>query len=115
MRSRHEHGSGVDNLINVLKDSLKWAYSSPAEREELVQSFDAACYQAAQDLIALARQNRAFSAVFSYWHAGELNLELNRNRLVSTHDFATTVEYEVDNTLMGDREDQTPPPEADEI
>lgn len=34
-RSLHEHGAGVDSLINVLKYALRWVKSSCGESDEL--------------------------------------------------------------------------------
>src|ERR1039458_9435747 len=115
MRSVHDHGSGVDNQINVLKYTLHWITKGCATSGKLVQAYEPTRYKAASELIKLAQQYRAFTAVFEYWHQSELQLELDGNRLVTRHSFSTDVEYEAYKILMGNRGEQKPPSEADHL
>jgi hypothetical protein len=115
MRSVHDHGSGVDNQINILKYALDWITRSCSTSGKLVQAYEPTLYKAAADLIKLAQQYYAFTAVFEYWHQGELHLDLDGNQLITKHAFSTDVEYEAYNILMGNHGEQEPPPEADQL
>jgi hypothetical protein len=110
--SSHRWAAGVDETLNALKFPMVWLHSGCSRAGALRRCYEPTRYQAAWDVLELARMYYGFIGPFQYWNRGELGLHLEGTRIIAELDFGDTAEYEAYNRLVDYGEDHEPPPET---
>jgi hypothetical protein len=111
----HRAAAIVDDTLNALKFPLAWLHATCERSGALRRNYDGSRYQAAWDLLDLARKYYGFSGPFQYWNKGELSLRLDGTRIIAELDFEKTAEYEAYNRLIDHNDDQEEPSEAKDL
>jgi hypothetical protein len=111
----HRAAAIIDETLNALKFPMVWLHATCERSGALRRNYDATRYQAAWDLLDLAKRYYGFSGPFQYWSKSELGLRLEGNRIIAELDFEKTAEYEAYNRLIDYKEDQGEPPEAEAL
>ena len=101
--------------MNALKFPLAWLHGACETSGALRREYDGTRYQAAWDLLDLAKRYYGFSGPFQYWSKGELGLHLEGSRIIAELDFDQTAEYEAYNRLIDYKEDDKEPPKAEAL
>jgi len=111
----HRAAAIIDETLNALKFPLAWLHGACETSGALRREYDGTRYQAAWDLLDLAKRYYGFSGPFQYWSKGELGLHLEGSRIIAELDFDQTAEYEAYNRLIDYKEDDKEPPEAEAL
>ena len=89
-----------DNLVNELKDPMRWLYHAcePGGRVPLAHNED--YYKASWDLFELGQAYRWFAFAYTYFRHGRIGLELQESTIQPTEDLFTNIEYNAYNRLL---------------
>jgi hypothetical protein len=96
----HKLSAAADTYIVTLKHPLHWLRAACSSGGRVPTSYDGDDYQAAMDLVMLAVQYDQFYLAFTYASRGLIDLRVEGDTLVPTHDFLSQLQYEVYNRLV---------------
>lgn len=95
----HKLSAAVDTYIYTLKHPLHWLRAACPSGGRVPTSYNEDDYQAATDFVKLAAQYDQFYLAFTYASRGLIDLRLEGDTLIPTHDFLSQLQYEVYNRL----------------
>ncbi len=96
----HKLSAAIDNYIFILKHPLHWLRAACTTGGRVPTSYNEDDYEAATNLVKLAAQYDQFYLAFTYASRGLIDLRVEGDTLVPTHDFLRQLQYEVYNRLV---------------
>lgn len=90
----------VDQLLNAIKLPLLWIHKSCRNEGDVITKYNESYYQAAWDIVELAKRCYGFSGPFEYWHRNELGLRLDSSTIISEIDLQNVSKYEAYNRIL---------------